>query len=168
MRLAGEGVVDGLNLEEQLKRPKWETATRFLLAQLQINVKRGLEYDLDHCFPFHEVYNAEQADAQHHAEIHELSNLQLLPSSLNRSKNKLEFQAWYDRVPALLADEESRQALNVLTQNELHTAHFYPEVWPAYVEGDGYVEKVEKFRVFLQGRRTTTLKRLQEVFYDPA
>lgn len=168
MRLATEGSADGLILEDQLKRPKWEAATRFLLAQLQSNVQRGLSYDVDHCFPFHEAYNAEQHDAQHHAEIHEVPNLQLLPSSLNRSKNGLEFHLWYDGLAGLLEDEESRQALNVQTAAELHQAHFYPEHWLAYTEEDGYAEKVEKFRDFLKGRRTTALKRLREVFHDPA
>lgn len=168
MRLATEGSAGGLNLEELVKRPKWEASTRFLLAQMQTNVQRHVAYDLDHCFPYHEAYNADEYDEQHHTEIHELPNLQLLPSGLNRSKSGQEFPVWYEGLPTLLEDKEAQQALNVVDREQLHQAHFYPQNWQSYTAEDSYAVRVEKFRGFFGDRRTVALERLREVFQDPA
>ena len=157
---------EGIQLEQLLSKSKWEGGTKFLLGLLQTSAQRQVEYDVDHCFPYHEAYNAERPDEQHHAEMNALANLQLLPSSLNRSKNGVAFQEWYTALPRLLEDRENRVALGVETQDALHLAHYYPATWPAYEAQDMEAERIRKFRIFYEGRRVTTLARLREVFVE--
>jgi hypothetical protein len=163
LRLA---TAEGIQLEHLLLKSKWEGGTKFLLGLLHTNAQRHVDYDIDHCFPFHEAYNASAYDEQHHVEINALANLQLLPSSVNRSKNGAAFQLWYETLPDLLLDAEKRGALGVATQQELHRAHFYPTAWPGYDAQDTEAERVHKFRAFYQGRQATTLARLREVFVE--
>jgi hypothetical protein len=160
------GTEEGIQLEQLLFKSKWDGGTKFLLGLLQTSAQRQIEYDVDHCFPYHEAYNAEQQDEQHHAEMNALANLQLLPSSLNRSKNGVAFQEWYGALPKLLEDGSNRVVLGVETKEALHRAHYYPVTWPAYEQQDTEAERIRKFRVFYQGRSLTTLARLQEVFVE--
>lgn len=168
MRLASDANSAGLYLDALLNQSKGEGTTRFLLGLLHTNALPYVSYDIDHCFPYHEAYNADNYDAQHDAEINALPNLQLLPSSLNKSKSGRRFQSWYDELPKLLEAVDVQQDLNVTTQAQLHAAHFYPTAWLPYDEEDDEATRLAKFRVFFHGRRATTLERLKAVFYDPA
>jgi len=167
MRVVEKGAEQGLVLETLLARAKWDGTTKFLLGLLHTNALGHVAYDVDHCFPFHEAYNAAY-DEQHHTEINALPNLQLLPSSLNKSKSGRAFQEWYNELPVLLEDDAVRQDLNVETREALHAAHYYPSDWLAYDEQDDHEARVAKFRQFFEARKQTTLHRMREVFYEPS
>jgi hypothetical protein len=158
----------GLRLPDLLEKSKGETSTKFLLGLMQSNVQSHFDYDVDHCYPFVEVYGAEEWDDEHSIKSNSLGNLQLLTSSLNRSKSGTSFDTWYQGLDELLQDEDKRIELGIQRKEDLQQQHFYPLKWEAYTEQDDPSARLKKFEDFLNLRREKALLRLQEVFQDPA
>jgi hypothetical protein len=168
MRLAAADNEGGrLMLSELLEKSKGEATTKFLLGLMQTNVQPHLAYDVDHCYPFVEVYGEGEWSDVHSLKSNSLVNLQLLSSSINRSKSGTRFDTWYQNLDTMLQDEEKRAELGVQQKEELHHHHFYPASWEAYTEQDDRATRLKKFERFLTLRREQALLRLQKVFYNP-
>ena len=168
MRLAAPDRTGGFSVEQLLEKAKHEPTTKFVLGLLQPNVQRDQEYDVDHCYPSVEVYGADEWDEAHSTKSNSLANLQLLPGYLNKSKSGTPFDAWEQSLDALLTNPSIQQDLGVGTRADLHAAHFYPASWLPYEDGDDQPKRLLKFEDFFNQRRKMALRRLEQVFQDPA